>query len=105
MWHEGLGYQIMENWKVIYTAESPLNAWFDYLLYEQTGDAAWRKRAFDALDFMLKAQHTDPADPFFGAIDTNFDLDKKVFNSDDHTSNWRYKVDMNSFAARYLLQV
>jgi hypothetical protein len=105
MWHEGLGYQIMENWRVIYTAESPLNAWFDYLLYEQTGDTAWRKRAFDTLDFMLKAQHTDPADPFYGAIDTNFELDKKAFNSNDHTSNWRYKVDMNSFAARYLLQV
>ena len=104
MWHEGLGYQIMENWRVIYTAESPLNAWFDYLLYEQTGDAAWRKRAFDTLDFMLKAQHTDPVDPFYGAIDTNFELDKKVFNSADHTENWHYKVDMNSFAARYLLQ-
>jgi len=105
MWREGLGYQIMENWRVIYTAESPLNAWFDYLLYEQTGDGVWRQRAFDTLDFMLKAQHTDPADPFFGAIETNYDLDQRVFNSNDHTANWHYKVDMNSLAARYLLQV
>jgi len=105
MWKEGLGYQIMENWNVVYTAESPLNAWFDYRLYERTGDPMWRKRAFDAMALVLKAQHTDPLDPHFGAIDTNYDLGRKVFNSDDHSPNLRYKVDMNSFAARYMLQL
>ncbi len=105
MWHEGLGYQIMENWKVVYTAESPINAWFDYLLYEQSGDPLWRKRAFDAMDLVLKAQHTDPADLNFGALETNYELDTKAINSNDHTDNWHYKVDMNSFAARYILQV
>ncbi|MCX6872413.1 MAG: LamG domain-containing protein [Verrucomicrobia bacterium] len=105
MWREGLGYQIMENWKVVYTAESPLNAWFDYLLYEETGDPMWRKRVFDAMDLVLKAQHTDPADPYFGALETNYELDTKTINSNDHTDNWHYKVDMNSFAARYMLQV
>jgi len=105
MWHEGLGYQIMENWRVVYTAESPINAWFDYLLYEQSGDPMWRKRAFDAMDLVLKAQHTDPADPYCGALETNYELDTKVINSNDHTDNWHYKVDMNSFAARYMLQV
>jgi len=105
MWHEGLGYQIMENWKVIYTAESPINAWFDYLLYEQTGDPMWRKRAFDTMDLVPRAQHADPSDPHFGAIETNYELDKKVFNSKDHSPNWHYKVDMHSFAARYMLQL
>ncbi len=105
MWREGLGYQIMENWKVVYTAESPLNAWFDYLLYEETGDPLWRKRVFEAMDLVLKAQHTDPADPYFGALETNYELDTKAINSNDHTDNWHYKVDMNSFAARYMLQV
>ena len=97
MWKEGLGYQIMQNWRVVYTAESPINAWFDYLLYEQTGDAVWRRRAFAAMDLVLKAQHTDPRDPHFGAIETNYELDKKVFNSKDHSPNWHYKVDMHWF--------
>ncbi len=105
MWQEGLGYQIMENWRVVYTAESPINAWFDYLLYEQTGDPMWRKRAFDAMDLVLKAQHTDPRDPHFGAIETNYELDKKVFNSNDHSRQLALQGGHARFAARYMLQL
>jgi hypothetical protein len=128
MWREGLGYQIMENWKVIYTAEAPINAWFDYLVYEQTGDPRWRQRALDALTVVLAAQHKTPNDPHFGAIETNFELEEHAakwkpvvlplteqavaewhrvgrFNSRDHSPNWHYKVDMHAYAARYLLQL
>ncbi len=55
MWRPGLGYQIMENWPVVYTAESPINAYFDYLLYELTGDPMWRERAFETIALVLRA--------------------------------------------------
>ena len=38
MWQPGKGYQIQDAWPVIYVPESPINAYLDYLLYEQTGD-------------------------------------------------------------------
>lgn len=103
MWRPGMGYQINDGWKVVYTAESPINAWFDYLVYEQTGERMWRQRAFETADWMLKAQHTEPGDPHFGAIDTNYELDTGRFTSRDHSPNWRYKLDMNAYAAHYLL--
>ena len=103
MWQPGFGYQIMENWKVVYTAESPCNAWFDYLVYEQTGEEMWRRRAFESMDWMLKSQHTDPKDPHYGAIETNYELDKQIFTSADHSPNWHYKVDMHGYAAQYML--
>jgi hypothetical protein len=46
MWQPGKGYQIQDAWPVIYVPESPINAYLDYLLYEQTGDRLWRDRAF-----------------------------------------------------------
>jgi hypothetical protein len=128
MWRPGLGYQIMENWRVIYTAESPINAYFDYLLYEQTSEPMWRQRAFETMALVLRAQHTDSRDPHFGVIETNYELDadpkvwtikeppftgEKVdaelksgrFNSRDHSPNFGYKLDMNGYAARYMLML
>jgi hypothetical protein len=55
MWKPGMGYQIQDIWPVIYTAEIPISAYFDYLVYEQTGDPEWRSRAFAQMDFFLKA--------------------------------------------------
>lgn len=128
MWRPGKGYQIMDLWKIVYTAESPVNAYLDYLIYEQTGDAEWRKRAFDTLEFMLAAQHTDPNDPHYGVIETNYELNDDPaqwrmstaplterditpfnrpgrFNSADHSPNFGYKLDMNGYAARYMLML
>ena len=57
------------------------------------------------MDFMLRAQHLDPADPDYGVIDTNYELDNKVFNSKDHTPIVGCRVDMNAYAARYMLKL
>jgi hypothetical protein len=105
LWNPGIGYQINDGWKVVYMAESPINAWFDYLVYEQSSKDIWRKRAFEQMDFMLRAQHLDPDDPDYGVIDTNYELDNKVFNSKDHTPNVGCRVDMNAYAARYTFKL
>ena len=103
MWKPGMGYQIQDIWPVIYTAEIPISAYFDYLVYEQTGDPEWRTRAFAQMDFFLRAQRTDRNDPHFGAIETNFELGPKVFNSRDHSVTQGLRVDMNAYAARWAL--
>jgi hypothetical protein len=105
LWNPGMGYQIMDCWKVISTTESPINAWFDYLVYEQSTKEFWRKRAFEQMDFMLKAQRIDPDDPNYGVMDTNYELDNKVFNSKDHTPIVGCRIDMNAYAARYMLKL
>ena len=105
MWQPGMGYQIEDAWKVIYTAEIPISAYFDYLVWEQTGEKMWRERAYQSADFLLKAQHVDAGDPHFGVIDTNYELDTRRFTSLDHTPIVGYRVDMNAYAARYLLML
>lgn len=105
LWNPAMGYQICSDWKVISTTESPINAWFDYLVYEQSGQAFWRQRAFEQMDFMLRAQHLDPDDPNYGVMDTNYELDNKVFNSKDHTPIIGFRVDMNAYAARYMFKL
>ncbi|HBO45461.1 MAG TPA: hypothetical protein DD670_16320, partial [Planctomycetaceae bacterium] len=132
MWRPGLGYQIADMWPIICPAESPINAYMDYLLYEQTGDPIWRERAFDQMRLMLRAQHTDPADPHFGVVETNYELEEDPkrwcwswrrkeyllpftgeqadtelksgrFNSADHGRCYGFKLDKNGYAARYAL--
>ena len=131
-WHPGKGYQIHEEWPVIYIGESPANAWFDYLVYEQTGDPMWRDRAYAMMDLVLRAQHTDPSDPHYGVLETNYELrgdssswlhgkygrvspymgeqvdpelKSRRFNSNDHSYNFGYKLDMNGYAAVYMLKL
>ena len=74
MWQPGKGYQIQDAWPVIYMPEAPINAYLDYLLYEQTGDGLWRERALQIMEFLKGAQHTDPAEPRFGAIESHYNL-------------------------------
>lgn len=103
MWNPGMGYQIEDSWKVVYVAEIPLSAYFDYLVWEQTGERMWRQRAFESADFLIGAQRSDPRDKNFGMIETNYELDSRRFCSLDHTPIAGYRVDMNAYAARYLL--
>jgi len=103
MWQPGKGYQIEDAWKVVYTAEIPVSAYFDYLVWERTGEKMWRDRAFESTDFLLQAQHLDRTDPHYGVIETNYELDTQHFSSSDHTPIVGYRVDMNAHAARYLL--
>lgn len=105
LWNPGIGYQIDDEWKVVYMAESPISAWLDYLIYGQSGQSIWRARAIEQMDFVLRAQHLDLDDPDYGVIDTDYELDKKVFNSKDHSPNTGYRVDMNAYAARYMFKL
>jgi hypothetical protein len=88
---------------VIYIPESPINAYLDYLLYEETGDPLWHDRAFQIMDFVKGAQHVDPADPRFGALESHYNLREGRFASTDRGGNPGLKPDMNAFAARYTL--
>jgi hypothetical protein len=106
MWHPGIGYRLEEgdpNSNFVYIGEQPLSAYFEYLIYEMTGDREWRKRCFEQTDFALKAQQLDSSTPDFGAFHTAYDLGKRAFDSDDRGRNVGYKPDLNAHMARYLL--
>ncbi len=103
MWQPGRGYQIQDAWPVIYMPESPINAYLDYLLYERTGDSMWRDRAIQIMEFLKGAQHNDPAEPQYGAIESHFNLREGQFASTDRGGNPGLKPDMNAYAARYTL--
>jgi len=104
MWKPGIGYQLQDVWAAVYIPVSPQSAYFEYLLYQETGDPLWRRRAIEQIDFVLKAQIADPKSPLDGTIHTCYLIDRRQFNSDDRGSNPGYKVDMNVHTARYMLQ-
>jgi len=94
----------------IYIGEQGLSALFEYMLYELTGDAEWRKRSFEQMDFILTGQNNNPDDPLYGYIHTAFSLVDygpagKGFNSYDRGSNPGYKIDMNVYLGRYMLHM
>jgi len=106
LWNPGIGYQLEEGdpeSNFVYIGEQPLSAYFEYLLYEMTGDPLWRRRCFEQMDFVLQAQETDPASVNYGAMHTAYDLGKRAFDSDDRGSNVGYKPDLNGYIARYML--
>ena len=103
-WHPGMGYQIQDLWAAVYLPVSAMSAWFEYLLYCETGEPLWRQRAFEATDFLLKAQNNDASSPLNGYMHTAYLLDKQEFNSDDRGTNPGYKVDMDFMIAHYMLR-
>jgi hypothetical protein len=106
LWNPGIGYKLEEGdleANFVYVGEQPLSAYFEYLLYEMTGDVLWRERCFEQMDFVLRAQDTDPASVNYGAMHTACDLGKRAFDSDDRGSNVGYKPDLNAYMARYML--
>jgi hypothetical protein len=106
MWKPGIGYQLESGdpeSNFVYLGEQPLSAYFEYLIYEMTGDKIWRKRCFEQMDFMIQAQQIDPSHIHYGAMHTAFDLGKREFNSDDRGENVGYKPDINAHMARYML--
>jgi len=113
MWYPGQGYRLEmgdPSSAFIYIGEQALSALFDYMLYELTGDSEWRQRAFEQMDFILTGQNNNPENPLYGYIHTAFSLVDygpagKGFNSYDRGSNPGYKVDMNVYLGRYMLQI
>ena len=107
LWNPGIGYKLEEgdpDSNFVYMGEQPLSAYFEYLLYEMTGDSLWRKRCFEQMDFVLRAQDTDPSSIHYGAMHTAFDLSRRAFDSNDRGRNVGYKPDLNVYMARYMLQ-
>lgn len=113
MWYPGQGYRLEmgdPSSAFIYIGEQGLSAYFDYLIYELTDDAQWRKRAFEQMDFILKGQNSDPHDPNYGVVHTAYSLVDygpagKGFNSVDRGNNKGYKVDLNIYLGRYMLML
>jgi len=106
LWNPGIGYKLEEDdpySNFVYIGEQPLSAYFEYLLYEMTGDSLWRERCFEQMDFMLGAQDADPSSIHYGAMHTAYDLGKHAFDSDDRGNNSGYKPDLNAHIARYML--
>jgi len=105
-WKPGKGYKLEEGApesNFIYIGEQGLSAYFDYLLYEMSGEPIWRTRCFEQMDFILKGQITNPLDPNYGAIHTAYDLNDGIFESKDRGRNVGYKPDLNAHIARYML--
>jgi hypothetical protein len=103
-WMEGKGYEHLKGSPFIYIGNNPYIAYFEYLLYKKTGDKIWRDRAFQQIDFTLKGQLPG------GAIHTCYNIKnrgragkKGEFVSWCHGHNG-YKVDINAWAARYILE-
>lgn len=106
LWNAGIGYKLEEAdpyGNFVYIGEQPLSAYFEYLLYEMTGDSLWRERCFEQMAFVLGAQNTDPSSIHYGAMHTAYDLGKHAFDSDDRGNNIGYKPDLNAYIARYML--
>ena len=109
-WHPRMGYRDGDDGSnFIYVGTGGMAAYFDYLLYELTGDKMWRQRSFEQMDFILKAQNTNREDPNYGYIQTTYSLSEGYgpsgigFNSDDRGSNIGWKPDIDAQAVRYML--
>jgi hypothetical protein len=80
---------------------NPQIAYFEYRLYELTGERMWRDRAFQQIDFAIRAQQPG------GAFHTSWYFRKlgqaEGFCSWDWGHNG-YKVDINAWMVRYILQ-
>jgi len=110
-WIPGKGYSLHgAHHTFIYFGVQGMAAYFDYLLYEMTGDPMWRKRAFEQMDFIVQGQNRDRNDFNYGAIHTTYQLEwmddygpsGPGFNSDDRF-NIGYKPDVCALLVRYML--
>lgn len=110
---DGKGYSLHgANHTFLYFGVQSMGAYFDYLLFELTGDPIWRKRSFEQMNFIKNGQNLDPNDINYGAIQTTYQLEwmddygnsGPGFNSDDRF-NVGYKPEITALLVRYMLQV
>lgn len=112
-WKPGKGYSLHgARQTFLYFGVQGMGAYFDYLLYEMTGDSLWRERAFAQMDFIAQGQIRDRNDFNYGAIHTTYQLEPLKdygphgpgFNSDDRF-NIGLKPDICALLVRYMLLV
>ncbi|MBE3038578.1 MAG: hypothetical protein IMZ62_07185 [Chloroflexi bacterium] len=105
-WKPGIGYEHHRGTPFIYVGNNPVIAYYEYRLYEITGEKVWRDRAFEQIDFAIKGQQPS------GVFHTSWYLRKENrpggataegFCSWDWNHNG-YKVDINAWMVRYILQ-
>jgi hypothetical protein len=103
-WIPGKGYEIQQGGSYLYNPDSAKSAYFDYLIYTNTGDSFWRERSIEQMNFLLQAVvTTNTSSPLFGCMNSGYDVGGG-FESNDRGSNPGYKVDVNVQIARYMLQ-
>jgi len=55
-WKPGIGYEHHRGTPFVYAGNNPYIAYYEYRLYEITGQKVWRDRAFEQIDFAIKGQ-------------------------------------------------
>lgn len=116
VWNPGKGYGLHGNRgkdDFMYMGVQGMAAYFDYLLYELTGDSLWRERTFVQMDFIREGQNWDETSINYGAVHTSYVLSEKYaegygpsgagWNSDDRW-NIGYKPDICALCALYMLK-
>jgi hypothetical protein len=115
--HEGkdIGYEHHQGTPFVYPAGNPFYALFEYKMFAETGEKFWRDRAFFLVDFLLKGQEANGVFPTSYWFKTHRQkAQSRHKHSDDILCSgychwdWghhAYKVDINAFAASYLLQL
>jgi hypothetical protein len=112
-WIPGKGYSLHgARHTFLYFGVQSMGAYFDYLLFEMTGDSFWRERAIEQMEFIVQGQNLDPNDFNYGAIHTTYQLEWMQdygksgpgFNSDDRF-NVGYKPDVTALLVRYMLKM
>ena len=98
-WKPGVGYEHHKGTPFVYVGNNPFVAYYEYRQYEITGDKLWRDRAFEQIDFAIKGQQPS------GVFHTSWYFNRAVpvFCSQDWSHDG-YKVDINVWMARYILQ-
>jgi len=96
-WKPGVGYEHHRDTPFVYVGNNPYIACYEYRLYEITGDKEWRERAFEQIDFAIKGQQPS------GVFHTSWYFRVPEFCSRDWSHDG-YKVDINAWMVRYILQ-
>jgi len=102
-WKPGVGYEHARGTPFVYVGNNPYIAYYEYRLYEITGEKMWRDRAFDQIAFALKGQQPS------GVFHTSYYFRKDGGATAPGYWSWDwghngYKVDINAWMIRYLLQ-
>lgn len=114
IWIDGIGYEHNispqgHRCGFVHLCNLAYSAYLEYRFYEMTGDRFWRQRAETQMNTLLKAQQTDPARPFFGALHDNYQVreDRGHAPGTFHSQDWAldgYKVDVMAHMVRFMLQ-
>lgn len=105
-WKPGIGYEHHRGTPFVYAGNNPYIAYYEYRLFEITGEKLWRDRAFEQIDFVIKGQQPN------GVFHTSWYFRKENRGNGavaDGFCSWDwnhggYKVDLNAWMVRYILQ-